>query len=86
MTAKELASEERKKEDEALEQENMLNAMTAKSSKATTDQLTCGKCKNKKVSYSQAQTRSADEPLTTVSIAMLAYIERHADSRLVLRM
>ncbi|GAB7364148.1 hypothetical protein MBLNU230_g4699t1 [Neophaeotheca triangularis] len=25
----------------------------------------CGKCKNKKVSYSQAQTRSADEPMTT---------------------
>jgi transcription elongation factor S-II len=27
--------------------------------------LTCGKCGQKKVSYSQAQTRSADEPMTT---------------------
>lgn len=29
------------------------------------DRFTCGKCKQSKVSYSQAQTRSADEPLTT---------------------
>lgn len=27
--------------------------------------MTCGKCKQSKVAYSQAQTRSADEPLTT---------------------
>jgi transcription elongation factor S-II len=27
--------------------------------------MTCGKCKGNAVSYSQAQTRSADEPLTT---------------------
>lgn len=27
--------------------------------------MTCGKCKGSAVSYSQAQTRSADEPLTT---------------------
>ena len=27
--------------------------------------MQCGKCKQYKVSYTQAQTRSADEPLTT---------------------
>ena len=32
---------------------------------ATTDQFTCGKCKTKKCSYYQLQTRSADEPMTT---------------------
>lgn len=31
----------------------------------------CGKCKNKKVSYSQAQTRSADEPMTTFCECMV---------------
>lgn len=27
--------------------------------------MQCGKCKFMKVAYSQAQTRSADEPMTT---------------------
>lgn len=27
--------------------------------------FTCGKCKSKKTTYTQAQTRSADEPMTT---------------------
>ena len=31
----------------------------------TTDQFVCGKCKMRKCTYSQAQTRSADEPMTT---------------------
>jgi len=32
--------------------------------KSISSSLTCGKCGQKKVSYSQAQTRSADEPMT----------------------
>jgi DNA-directed RNA polymerase subunit M/transcription elongation factor TFIIS len=32
---------------------------------ATTDQFVCGKCKSRKCSYYQLQTRSADEPMTT---------------------
>jgi transcription elongation factor S-II len=32
---------------------------------ASTDTFTCRKCKSKKCSYMQAQTRSADEPMTT---------------------
>jgi DNA-directed RNA polymerase subunit M/transcription elongation factor TFIIS len=31
---------------------------------AMTDQITCGKCKKRKVSYYELQTRSADEPMT----------------------
>jgi DNA-directed RNA polymerase subunit M/transcription elongation factor TFIIS len=31
----------------------------------TTDQFVCGKCKQRKCAYTQAQTRSADEPMTT---------------------
>jgi len=27
--------------------------------------MTCGKCKQSKVAYTQAQTRAADEPMTT---------------------
>lgn len=32
---------------------------------ASTDNFTCRKCKSKKCSYYQLQTRSADEPMTT---------------------
>ncbi len=33
--------------------------------KATTDQFQCGKCRQRKCTYYQMQTRSADEPMTT---------------------
>ncbi|KAF8543441.1 transcription elongation factor S-II [Trichophaea hybrida] len=65
MESKEMASEERKKENEALEKENMRESMVAKAQKSISDQLQCGKCGKKRVSYTQAQTRSADEPMTT---------------------
>lgn len=32
---------------------------------ATTDMFRCGKCKQRKCTYYQMQTRSADEPMTT---------------------
>ena len=32
---------------------------------ATTDMFKCGKCKKRKCTYYQLQTRSADEPMTT---------------------
>merc|ERR1719410_882608 len=34
-------------------------------SQAMTDEYKCGRCKPRKCKYSQAQTRSADEPMTT---------------------
>jgi transcription elongation factor S-II len=68
MESHEMASEERQREFKAIQDENMKNAMVAKAEKSISDQLQCGKCGKKRVSYTQAQTRSADEPMTTVSL------------------
>lgn len=65
MSHEELKSAERRKEDEKLEQENMKKAQVPMQQKSISDALRCGKCGQKKVSYTQAQTRSADEPMTT---------------------
>lgn len=65
MTHEELKSAEQKTIDEKLEKENMNKAQVAMPEKSISDALTCGKCQKKKVSYTQAQTRSADEPMTT---------------------
>ncbi|TGZ82008.1 transcription elongation factor S-II [Ascodesmis nigricans] len=65
MESHEMASDEQKKEDDKIREENLRKAMAAKAVKSYSDQLTCGKCRQKRVSYTQAQTRSADEPMTT---------------------
>ncbi|KAH7399388.1 transcription factor S-II, central domain-containing protein [Pyrenochaeta sp. MPI-SDFR-AT-0127] len=65
MTHDEMKSDARRAEDEKLEKENMNQAMVAQVEKAISTEFQCGKCKQKMVSYSQAQTRSADEPMTT---------------------
>jgi transcription elongation factor S-II len=48
--------EAKQKRDKALFENNM---------EAATDTFTCRKCKSKKCTYYQMQTRSADEPMTT---------------------
>lgn len=65
MSPKEMAPESLKKELEEIKRKNLFNAQGATQERAVTDRFTCGKCKEKKVSYYQLQTRSADEPLTT---------------------
>ncbi|CCJ28186.1 unnamed protein product, partial [Pneumocystis jirovecii] len=65
MTPQEMASKERREEDKKIEEMNLFNAQGAKPIKAITDLFQCGKCKQRKVSYYQMQTRSADEPMTT---------------------
>jgi transcription elongation factor S-II len=65
MSSDELKSADLKKKEEALEKENMKKAQVPMVERSISDALECGKCKQKKVSYSQAQTRSADEPMTT---------------------
>ncbi|KAK1837167.1 putative DST1 protein [Podospora conica] len=65
MTDRDLASEEQRARDEELEKENIRKAQVPMADKSISDQLKCGKCGQKKVSYTQAQTRSADEPMTT---------------------
>lgn len=65
MTYEELKSQQQKAADEKIATLNMNNAMVAQEEKSVSTSLQCGKCGQKKVSYSQAQTRSADEPMTT---------------------
>lgn len=65
MTDQELASDAQRARDLELEKENMKKAQVPQAEKSISDALKCGKCGQKKVSYSQAQTRSADEPMTT---------------------
>ena len=65
MTDDELKSAEMKETDAKLSKENMKMAQVPMAEKSISDALKCGKCGQKKVSYSQAQTRSADEPMTT---------------------
>lgn len=65
MSPQEMASDDLKKEIEEMEKQNLFAARGATEQRAVTDRFTCGKCKQKKVSYYQMQTRSADEPLTT---------------------
>ncbi|CAG8956841.1 hypothetical protein HYFRA_00012296 [Hymenoscyphus fraxineus] len=65
MTDDELKSAKRVEDDKSLEQENLRKSEVPTAKKSISDALRCGQCKQKKVSYSQAQTRSADEPMTT---------------------
>lgn len=65
MTAEEMASEEMKQKNNALNEQNVHNALGAGEPEAETDAFQCGRCKNFKTRYRQAQTRSADEPMTT---------------------
>jgi transcription elongation factor S-II len=65
MTHDELKSAKRIEEDKKLNYENMKMAQVPMAEKSISDALRCGRCGQKKVSYSQAQTRSADEPMTT---------------------
>ncbi|CAI4062418.1 hypothetical protein N7582_002129 [Saccharomyces uvarum] len=63
--AKDLAPAPLKQKIEEISKRNLFNAQGATIERSVTDRFTCGKCKEKKVSYYQLQTRSADEPLTT---------------------
>lgn len=65
MSPEEMVNENLKKEREQIEKENLFKAKSAVEKRAITDSFICGKCKQRKVTYYQMQTRSADEPLTT---------------------
>lgn len=66
MTSAEMASDERRQQDQKLQEMNIFNAQGAAPKNATTNEFMCGKCKQRKVSYYQMQTRSADEPMTSI--------------------
>jgi len=65
MTSQEMASEERKAADAKIEEGNLFLSLGAAEQQAETDAFQCGRCKQRKCRYRQAQTRSADEPMTT---------------------
>ncbi|XP_015422893.1 PREDICTED: transcription elongation factor A protein 1 [Myotis davidii] len=65
MTAEEMASDELKEMRKNLTKEAIREHQMAKTGGTQTDLFTCGKCKKKNCTYTQVQTRSADEPMTT---------------------
>lgn len=66
-----MASDARKQENQKLKEKNIFNAQGAAPKNATTNEFQCGKCKQRKVSYYQMQTRSADEPMTSIALLPL---------------
>jgi transcription elongation factor S-II len=64
MSHEELKSAERREQDRKIEKENMDKAMVAQAERSISSSLQCSKCGQRKVTYSEAQTRSADEPMT----------------------
>ncbi|RUP07332.1 transcription elongation factor S-II, partial [Jimgerdemannia flammicorona] len=65
MSKDEMMSEEAKTRDRKLEEEALFRARGAGAAQAETDMFLCGRCKGRKCTYFQMQTRSADEPMTT---------------------
>lgn len=64
MTNDEMKSKKLKLAEEKIVQESIMD-MQVKKVEAETDMFRCSRCKNRKTTYSQLQTRSADEPMTT---------------------
>ncbi|KAG7214305.1 hypothetical protein INR49_023164 [Caranx melampygus] len=65
MTAEEMASAELKQIREALTKESIREHQLSKVGGTETDMFICNKCHGKNCTYTQVQTRSADEPMTT---------------------
>ncbi|KAJ6133517.1 hypothetical protein N7471_008732 [Penicillium samsonianum] len=64
MTHDELRSVEQREADAKIQKENMDKAMVAQQERSISKSLQCGKCGQRKVTYTEAQTRAADEPMT----------------------
>jgi transcription elongation factor S-II len=65
MTSEEMMTEERRSADQKIKEENLFKSLGAGQQEAETEGFQCGRCKQRKCRYRQAQTRSADEPMTT---------------------
>lgn len=70
MPSEEMASDELKDLRAKFTKESIDDHQMAKTQGAKTSLLTCSKCKKNNVSYSEMQTRSADEPMTTFAYCM----------------
>lgn len=60
-----MKSSEELERERLLKEKNIFEAQGAKPPLAETEMFRCGKCKQRKCTYYQMQTRSADEPMTT---------------------
>ncbi|CAL9075092.1 unnamed protein product [Musa acuminata var. zebrina] len=65
MTPEEMASDKRKLANKQIKEKALFECERGGPPKATTDQFKCGRCGQRKTTYYQMQTRSADEPMTT---------------------
>ncbi|RHZ79367.1 hypothetical protein Glove_149g123 [Diversispora epigaea] len=65
MSKEEMVSDDRKAKDKEIKEANLFKARSAGPAQAETEMFRCGKCGNRKCTYYQMQTRSADEPMTT---------------------
>ncbi|KAI9371181.1 transcription factor S-II, central domain-containing protein [Aspergillus egyptiacus] len=70
MSHDELRSDEQREKDAKIQKENMDKAMVAQAERSISTSLQCGKCGQRKVTYTEAQTRSADEPMTLFCTCM----------------
>ncbi|XP_046883466.1 transcription elongation factor A protein 1 [Hypomesus transpacificus] len=70
MIAEEMASDELKEMRKKQTKDAVRDHQLATTSGTQTDLFTCGKCKQKRCTYTQVQTRSADEPMTTFVFCM----------------
>ncbi|XP_074585291.1 transcription elongation factor TFIIS-like [Curcuma longa] len=65
MSTEDMASDERKQANKEIKEKFLFERERGAAPKATTDQFKCGRCGQRKTTYYQMQTRSADEPMTT---------------------
>jgi len=65
MAPEELASDAKREDNQRIRERKLFDAAPYSAKQATTDQFQCGKCRQRKCTYYQMQTRSADEPMTT---------------------
>ncbi|KAL4855393.1 Transcription elongation factor TFIIS [Chlorella vulgaris] len=66
LAPEELASDAKRNENARIREKKLFDSAPAAMKQATTDQFQCGKCRQRKTTYYQMQTRSADEPMTTL--------------------
>jgi transcription elongation factor S-II len=65
LSPEELGSNERREANEKIREHAEWEAVRGQQQQASTDAFKCGKCKQRKCTYYQLQTRSADEPMTS---------------------
>uniref|UniRef100_A0A5B7A8Y6 Transcription elongation factor n=1 Tax=Davidia involucrata TaxID=16924 RepID=A0A5B7A8Y6_DAVIN len=65
MSPEEMASDQRQRENKQIKDKALFECERGLAPKATTNEFKCGRCGQRKCTYYQMQTRSADEPMTT---------------------